>query len=142
VLQSVYVSVLSGRARYEGRSSFRTWLFAVIRNTARSRLRRRWWSRVVRLDFESLNRLGTMLEDSPEGALGQADGAAPRLAALSRLPQRKREVVHLVFYEDLTVGQAAAVMSVSVGAARQHYARAKAALRILLKNLDAAMGAR
>ena len=42
VLQSVYLSVLEGRARFDGRASFRTWLFAVVRNTA-ARSRRRQW---------------------------------------------------------------------------------------------------
>src|SRR6266849_10739080 len=34
VLQLSYVKVLSGKAVFDGRSSFKTWLFAVIRKTA------------------------------------------------------------------------------------------------------------
>src|SRR5713226_2372004 len=34
VLQLVYVKVLSGKALFDGKSSFKTWLFAVIRKTA------------------------------------------------------------------------------------------------------------
>ena len=34
VLQSAYLELLSGRARFGGRSSFKTWLLSVIRNTA------------------------------------------------------------------------------------------------------------
>src|SRR5438132_14169312 len=34
VLQVVYLKVLSGKAVFDGRSSFKTWLFAVIRKTA------------------------------------------------------------------------------------------------------------
>src|ERR1700676_5253340 len=33
-LQLVYVKVLSGKAVFDGKSSFKTWLFAVIRKTA------------------------------------------------------------------------------------------------------------
>ena len=40
VLQAVYLKVLEGRARFEGRSSFKTWLFAVIRKTALDERRR------------------------------------------------------------------------------------------------------
>src|SRR5579864_5303308 len=34
VLQLVYLKVLSGKAVFDGKSSFKTWLFAVIRKTA------------------------------------------------------------------------------------------------------------
>ena len=40
VLQDVYFKVLDGRARFDRRSSLKTWLFGVIRMTAREH--RRW----------------------------------------------------------------------------------------------------
>ena len=42
VLQTVYLRVLDGHARYDARSSFRTWLFGVIRRTAQSERRNAW----------------------------------------------------------------------------------------------------
>ena len=47
LLQTVYLSVLDGHARYDGRSSFRTWLFGVIRRTAASERRRAWLRRLL-----------------------------------------------------------------------------------------------
>ena len=49
--------------------------------------------------------------------------------------KEERQVAHLVFYEDLTVADAAEVMDVTVGTARQHYARAKQALKVELRHL-------
>src|ERR1035437_4126911 len=40
-LQAAYLKVLSGQARFDGRSSIRTWVFAVIRRTAMEEVRRR-----------------------------------------------------------------------------------------------------
>src|SRR5205085_11823431 len=45
VLQTVYVKIFDGKARYEARASLKTWLFAVIRKTAASHRRTRWFAR-------------------------------------------------------------------------------------------------
>src|SRR5438045_3120136 len=114
VLQVVYLRVLGDQARFSGKSSFRTWLFAVIRNTSRSEHRRRWWSRLLRLSSESVPSPAASFEKGVD----QADEVAVVRAAIAKLPARQREVIHLVFYEDLTIAEAAEVMQVRVGSAR------------------------
>jgi Sigma-70 region 2 len=47
VLQETYLKVLDGRARFDGRSHFKTWLFAVLRRTAAERRRKVHLWRVV-----------------------------------------------------------------------------------------------
>src|SRR5258705_4682441 len=47
VLQLVYLKILDGRARYGGESSFKTWLFAVIRKTAASERRKNFLRRLI-----------------------------------------------------------------------------------------------
>ncbi len=124
VLQSSYMKVLDGRARFDGRSTLKTWLFSVIRLTAVDE-RRRTWLRRLRLEAIGRESATPDHEASHGEAVEQAERAARLREALGELPARQREALHLVFYQDLTVEEAARVMGVSLGSARTHYERGK-----------------
>ncbi len=128
VLQLAYLKILQGRARYEGKSSFKTWLFSVIRHTAADERRRGW------LRFLGLKRYADKhVNDSPcaeyEDSSEQGDISKSFKISLAQLPRRQKEVLHLVFYQDLTIQEASNVMGVSIGSARTHYERGKGNLR-------------
>ena len=136
VLHSSYLKVIDGRAVFGSRSSFKTWLFGVIRRTAAEHRRRslihRLWS------ASSLDSLPETEDPAPDPAarLRSSESSQQLVAALGMLPPRQREVLHLVFYQDLTINEAAQVLGVSVGTARTHYERGKSRLRSTLKLED------
>ncbi len=130
VLQTTYLKVVSGRARFGGRSAFRTWLFGVIRRTAQEQRRR---ARSHRERAERLGREPLEAAPRPDELTERAEQAQALRQALAHLPERQREVLHLVFYQDLTIREAAEVLDVSLGTARVHYERGKKRLRVLLK---------
>ena len=135
VLQTTYVKVISGRARFEGKSSFKTWLFGVIRLTAREQARsfRKHRERDVTLGAVPEPQAG----DTPaDEAVARAEQAQLLQQALEELPDRQQEVLNLVFYQDLTLREAAEVMEVSIGSVRVHYDRGKKKLRALLAQRD------
>ena len=132
VLQAAYLKVLEGRARFDGASSFKTWLFAVIRRTAGERRRRRW-ARALAFDRWLGGRAPSTPPPDPEQAAGESETARRLRLALRKLPRRQQEVVHLVFYQDMSLEEAAQVAAISAGSARTHYHRAKARLRELLE---------
>ena len=127
-LQRTYLKVLQGAARYQGRGSFKTWLFAVIRRTAADE-RRRDLIRRMRLLRYSRDAGAPEARASPGAAPEVDELRAAFLAALEALPARQREVLQLLFYHQLTLAEAAEVMRVSVGSARTHYDRGKKSLR-------------
>jgi len=131
VLQMAYLAVLDGRARFDGRSSFRTWVFGVIRLTAATLRRRRWLRRLL-LDRHAHRVHGPTEHPSLEAAVIDRDRAERLRRALDRLSERQRGVLQLVFYHGLTVDEAAEVLGIGVGSARTHYARGKARLADLL----------
>lgn len=131
VLQTAYLKVLSGAARFDGRSEPKTFLYGVIRRTALEHRRRFVRERVrVVLGLPASN--DRARTPSPEDTAVAGEASERLTAALARLSDRQREVLHLVFAADLTVDGAAEVMGVSVGAARKHYDRGKTRLRSLL----------
>ena len=131
-LQSAYLRILSGKARFDGRSSLRTWVFGVIQRTALEE-RRRDVSRRSREHAEEHE--SDSAADPTPGAdlvIERSEANATLLAALGALSPRQREVLHLVFYQDMTIEEAAAVMNISLGSARTHYDRGKRAMALAL----------
>ncbi len=130
-MQVSYLKVLEGRARFDGRSSFRTWLFGVIRMTAAEHRRRHALRDLFSLRWGAEE---ACREPAPAASaeLEETQQRAQLEAALAALPLRQREVLVLVFYHEMTVEDAAGVMAIGVGSARQHYARGKSRLRQLL----------
>ncbi|HEY8122218.1 MAG TPA: RNA polymerase sigma factor [Myxococcota bacterium] len=143
VLQATVLKLIDGRARFDGRSSFRSFVFGVIRQTARERRRREWVRGLIlsrpAARAEAAPRGGDA--PSPEARLALSRESARLAAALAQLPERQREILHLVFYGELTIEEAARVAGVALGTARTHYARGKQRLRALLPDLAPEGGA-
>jgi RNA polymerase sigma-70 factor (ECF subfamily) len=128
VLQTSYLKVLDGRAVFASRSTLKTWLFGVIRRTAAEHRR---WRALRRFRPASLADRPDPSPD-PATAAGRSESTERLVAALATLTTRQRELLHLVFYQDLTIAEAAGVLGISIGTARTHYERGKQRLRQLL----------
>ena len=128
VLQSAYVKILDGKARFDGKSSLKTWMFSVIRRTAAEHRRRSLLRSAVSLRFVTDH-----VQTSPAGN----DHRSPIRGLLAELPHRQRQVLELVFYQEMTIEESAAILNVSLGTARTHYERGKKLLRQKLQGVKA-----
>lgn len=132
-LQQAYAKVLEGKARFGGQASLKTWFFSVVRLTAmeqrRSIVR---WLRGAPASEHGAEEVPASSSGKPDRSAERSQAAARLSRALARLAPRQREVLHLVFYEELSIAEAATIMGVSVGSARQHYDRGKKNLKDLL----------
>src|SRR5690348_14969461 len=72
VLHETYLRVLDGRARFRGESSFRTWLFGVIRQVASGARRRAALRRLLLLRVFEAEPAPLVDEAPPEAALREA----------------------------------------------------------------------
>src|SRR4051794_35848044 len=85
VLQMVYLKILQGKAIYRGESKLRTWLFAVIRNTAITERRKHLLRSLV-----TITATGDKSSSQPERELEQSEMQQRFQQALARLPGRQR----------------------------------------------------
>jgi RNA polymerase sigma-70 factor (ECF subfamily) len=136
VLQTVYLKILEGKARYRGEASLKTWLFAVIRKTATSQYRMNLLRKLKAAVSPEHAGESASAGNAVDAAFERSESRMRFQEALARLSPRQREVLHLVFYEELSLREAAEVMGVSIGSARQHYERGKSRLRESLKQTE------
>jgi len=140
VLQQVYLKVLEHKAVYNGRSSFKSWLFSVIKFTAIDMYRRENALQKFKknnADFRHQKEDEPDIEHNSTSVDLEADQKHHLLnKLLHNLSQRQREVIDLVFYHNLTLEDAAHVMDVSIGSVRTHYARAKERLKTEIETLN------
>jgi len=130
-MQLTYVKVLEGSAKFDGRSSFRTWLFGVVRRTAAER-RRRYAVRNRLLKLLFVRRVETETP-GPENEIDYSARSKKLVDGINRLSQRQSEVLQLAFYHEMTIEQVAAVLGLSIGSARTHYTRGKQNLARMLR---------
>ena len=127
----VYLKCLEGKACYDGRAAFKTWLFAVIRRTAADERRRAVLRRLRVTKFHERALDETHLREMRlKEAAERSDLPALLRGRLAQLPRRQQEVMELVFYHECSIQEAADIMRVSLGSARTHYERGKRALRV------------
>ena len=131
LMQQAYVEVLSGRARFNNKSTLRTFVFGVVQNLARSQMRKI----AIRLRIVRSHSAELQQNELPETEQYE-DEQLEVWQAVESLPARQRDITELVFCRDMTIEEASAVMGVSVGTGRVHYDRAKKALAIKLAAMN------
>lgn len=119
VLQSSYLKVLEGKAQFKEQAQFKTWLFAIIRYTAIDYAKKIHKQKVIPLTTQEIP-IVSNAEQLPSYVFQQG---------LKELSPNQGRVLHLVFYQNLTIQEAAEVMDIQLGTARTHYKRGKQQLK-------------
>ncbi len=138
-VQDAFVKVWRQLPRFEGRSSFATWVHRIVINASLD-LKRRCATRAESVDWTDQQRDEQAASHgvepaggrTPESELGAREVASLVRLAVAELPQAHRRTVELHELEDCSCQETAAVLGCPVGTvlSRLHYARARLADRL------------
>ena len=130
VHQTVFIEAFRDLARFEGRSSMRTWLYGIARHRCLDAMKigARWRRRFVRVE-----RLPDPADERPgaDAALVERGELGALVEALRRLPIETRIAVLLRFREGLTFEEIGALCGERAATVQARVARALPRLRAL-----------
>lgn len=115
--------------RFQGRSSFKSWIFSIARYKAIDKNRK--GSRMTYTDIEP------EIEDdgiSPSEALAASQQSEQILESIKTLSEAHQRVIHLAFYADMSYKEIAEIEDCPVGTVKTRILHAKKLLMRSLKN--------
>lgn len=123
VVQESFIKAYEKLHSFEGRASFKSWLFQIAVNNARNRIRD---SRKNMMDIENVQ-----LAVGAEAESGMVHGAVAGLLQeeVDKLPDRQRTALVLRVYEDLSFKEIAEIMGCPYDTAKANYRHALMKLR-------------
>ena len=125
--QETFLEALRSWRRFSGQSKVETWLYAILLNQHRKRMRsgRRRWQRWLR--WLEGNR--PPCEERPETLLQQNEWRRTLWSAVAKLPPAQQHAVVLRYSEDLSYEEIARAMNCPVGTVKSRLHHALAALK-------------
>jgi RNA polymerase sigma-70 factor (ECF subfamily) len=137
ISQDAFLQVYKMLGRFEGRSSLKTWIYRIVLNLCRNRLR--FWRRHHRAQSSPLEALAPREEarlvcrlradPGPFECVQRRELGATVQAALLRLPFEQKAILLLREAEELSCSQIAAALGLREGTVKSRLARAREALR-------------
>ncbi len=152
VVQETWIALVKGIPKFEGRSSLRTWLFAVMTNIAKARGIRERRDRDAVASFMgatvdparfhaggdahagSWKEPPTAFPDSPEGSVLSQELRNIAQRELDRLPERQRSVVTLRDMLGFDSAEVCELLDITAGNQRILLHRGRAAIRQVLED--------
>ena len=129
--EDTFVLLGTKKPKYKGKSSFKTWLYAIGRNLAIDRLRKE--KRHPRVSLDDLPEQAGET-DAVEAAYFRKERQILLHRAMRKLKPEYQQVLELVYFENLSSREAAEVMQKSVRGLESVLYRAKKALRSQLES--------
>lgn len=128
VVQESFIKAYKRLHLFEGRSSFRSWLYQIALNTARNRFRK--YSR----ETVGTEGMDVAVDGEVENHMNTLDVRGLLQKEIERLPDRQRTALNLRVYDDLSFKEIAEIMDCPYDTAKANYRHALLKLKDRLES--------
>ena len=130
IFQEVFLKVNAKLTEFRGESSVKTWLLRITVNACKDYLKSAYTRRVTMFSEEEEANIPT--SDTTEEIERRQDGEQIRKALLL-LPEKYREVLVCLYFEERSVAETAKVLGLSEGTVKSRLSRARDKFRVILE---------
>lgn len=134
--QDIFIKALEAIGRFQGNSSFYTWLYQIARNTCIDYTRKKKRRKLITFgDIPLINRL--CRENSRNQMIHRVEKkeiSEQIKKAVNRLPPRQKQVFVLRHYQQLNLKEIAELLGLKIGTVKAHHFNAIRKLRKLLSH--------
>ncbi|WP_310604109.1 sigma-70 family RNA polymerase sigma factor [Anaerosporobacter sp.] len=125
IFQEVFLKVNSHYESFRGECSIKTWLLQITINTCKDYLKSAWNQKVEPTDeFQTQQ----VVEDGYEKIENKEDNHVVKEAVME-LPEKYKEVVLCVYYQEMSVEETADMLRIAAGTVKSRLNRARQKLR-------------
>jgi RNA polymerase sigma-70 factor (ECF subfamily) len=121
VVQDTFIQYHTSTKQFNDKQHIKAWLLRVAINKAKDK-QRSFWHRKI-----------TTLEDYNETVVFDNDGEGELLEAVMSLPEKYRIVIHLFYYEDMSLHKISEILKISETNAKVRLSRGRSMLKSMLK---------
>lgn len=126
VVQDVFLTCYQQYDTYEEIQSYKAWMYRITINRCKDVLRSAWAKRVV--VNNSLFQFLKSKEPSPETVSLQKDGDILLAEKVMKLPVKYREIIHLYYYEELSVQEVSLLLKTNENTVKTRLKRGRGLL--------------
>ena len=121
VVQDPFIQYYTTKKQFQDEEHLKAWLLRVAINRAKD-ISRSFWKK---------NRLS--IEDYADAVPFESREETGLFEAVMRLPEKYREVIHLYYYEDLSIKETARILRITEGSVKMRLSRGRSFLRDVFK---------
>lgn len=134
VTQDVFLKYLRADLTYNDEEHRKAWLIRCTINCAKTLVTSAWFRH--RASDEGLENVAEESAPSGDAGIERIEQKNAVMQAVMQLPEKYRTVIHLFYYEDMSVAQISAATGIREATVKSQLSRARDMLKPLLKEVD------